>query len=217
MTTDPGTVGALVGLGVWHGINPAMGWLFAVALGLQGGSGRAVWRALPPLAAGHAAAIAITVALAGAIGVVIPLGALQWVIAAVLVSFGVWRLVSGRHPRYGGMRMRQHELALWSGLMASAHGAGLMVVPFVLRGGGGVAPGPGDHAGHLMQAGVGPGAEAALRATAFHTLGYLVTACLVAVAVYRWAGLGWLRRAWVNVDRVWGVALVVTGVVTPLM
>lgn len=214
MTPELAGAGALVGLGAWHGINPAMGWLFAVAVGMQGGSGRAVWRTLPPLAAGHAVAVGLAVLVAAALGVVIPLDILQWVVGAGLVCFGAWRLVSSRHPRYGGMRMTGRELTLWSGLMASAHGAGLMVVPFVL---GGPSQAAGTHTGHALHAGLGPGAEAALAATALHSAGYLVVTGLVAGLVHYWLGLAWLRRAWVNIDRIWGVALILTGVLTPLL
>ena len=119
---------ALLALGAGHGINPAMGWLFAVALGLQRGSRRAVWGSLGPLALGHAAAIALTLAIAGMVGLVVPLGTLRWIIAALLVGLGLYRLVRSRHITYGGMLVNGRELATWSFLIASAHGAGLMVL-----------------------------------------------------------------------------------------
>lgn len=119
-------------LGIWHGINPGMGWLFAVALGMQEQERRSVWRALLPLAAGHALAIAAALAVALMIGAVVPARILKWTVAIVLVAFGVSRIIRSRHPRYGGMRMSMRKLTVWSFLMASAHGAGLMVIPFVL-------------------------------------------------------------------------------------
>jgi hypothetical protein len=123
----------VLGLGAVHGVNPAMGWLFAVGLGLQDKKGRAVWRALPPLALGHALSVAVVVGVAALIGQVVPINVLRWSVAALLFGFGAHRLLRGhRHPRYGGMRMKAHEMVVWSFLMASAHGAGLMVLPFVV-------------------------------------------------------------------------------------
>lgn len=154
-------------LGIWHGINPGMGWLFAVALGMQEQERRSVWRALLPLAAGHALAIAAAIAVALLIGAVVPARILKWTVAIVLVAFGVSRIMRSRHPRYGGMRMSMRKLTVWSFLMASAHGAGLMVIPFVLADspterieGDTIVPalvsdGP-DHAGRPDHAGHGP-------------------------------------------------------------
>src|SRR5690606_7681172 len=119
--------------GAIHGINPAMGWLFAVALGLQERSARAVWRALPPLALGHAVAIAVMLALAIAIGAVIPPHVLRAIVGVTLIGFGVRRLFRRHaHPRGIGMRVSTPQLTAWSFLMASAHGAGLMVLPLVI-------------------------------------------------------------------------------------
>ena len=135
MVQGPGgwAVLALLGLGALHGINPAMGWLFAVALGLQEKRARAVWRALPPLALGHALAIAVVVAVFTTIGVLVPMRVLRWGVALLLAGFGVYRLFRHAHFRYGGMRVGARELTIWSFLMATAHGAGLMVLPFVLE------------------------------------------------------------------------------------
>ena len=203
---------ALLALGAGHGINPAMGWLFAVALGLQRGSRRAVWVSLGPLALGHAAAIAAAIAAAGIVGLVLPLDTLRWVTGALLVGLGAYRLVRARHITYGGMRATGRELAAWSFLMASAHGAGLMVLPLVLR-----DDVPVRHAHTLaMASSVGPagidwtGAVAAL----VHSAGYLLVTGAIAVLVYERFGLGFLRRGWINLDLIWAVALVATGLVT---
>jgi hypothetical protein len=202
---------ALLALGAGHGINPAMGWLFAVALGLQRGSRSAVWASLGPLALGHAAAIAAALAVAGLLGLVLPLDALQWITAALLVGLGLFRLVRTRHITYGGMRVNGRELATWSFLMASAHGAGLMVLPLVFG-----DPLPGDHAQRMAAASVGlaqiewSGVVAAI----VHSAGYLLATGAIAAVVYERLGLGFLRSAWVNLDLVWAVALVVTGIAT---
>ncbi len=123
---------AMVFLGAYHGINPGMGWLFAVALGMQQRSARGVWRALPPIALGHAGAVAVVLMIAAVARLVVPLAALNVLVAAVLMSLGVYRLWRHRHPRVGGMQVGFRDLTLWSFLMASAHGAGVMVLPFVM-------------------------------------------------------------------------------------
>src|SRR4051812_28850698 len=124
---------AMVALGAYHGINPGMGWLFAVALGLQHGSARGVWRALPPIAAGHALSVGAVLVIAGVAQLAVSAEALGLLVAAMLITMGLRRLRRHRHPRFGGMRVGFRDLTVWSFLMASAHGAGLMVLPFVTR------------------------------------------------------------------------------------
>lgn len=212
------SLGGVLVLGAWHGLNPGMGWLFAVALGMQERDRRAVWRALPPLAIGHGIAIAAAVGVAAALGVVVPLAALEWGVGGALVAFGVWKLRSPRHPRYGGMRVNGRELTVWSTLMATAHGAGLMIVPFVLRGAGargsGVEHALVGHAAHATMGATLPGMEGAVVATLVHTVGYLVVVGGLAVLVFERLGLSRLRRLWVNLDLIWAVALIVAGVAT---
>lgn len=207
----------VVGLGALHGVNPGMGWLFAVALGLQEQRERALWHALPPLAAGHAISVGAVVAVALLFGRAVPFDLLKWVIAAVLVGFGSWRLRRGRHFRYGGLRAGARELTVWSFLMATAHGAGLMVLPFVLVAEEAVAAGA-PHASdgaHTLAETIPGGQLGGLLATGLHTAAYLVVTGLVAWIVYRKVGVRFLRRGWVNLDLVWGAALVLTGLVTP--
>ena len=219
---------ALLLLGAVHGINPGMGWLFAVALGLQERSARAVWRTLAPLALGHAAAVGVAVAVAVALGRVVPARLLQWGVAAALLALGVRQLVRHGHPRWGGMRMGPRDLAIWSFLVASAHGAGLMAVPFVQRatalGGAptGAAGAHGAHASHAaLAASLAPGLQEAhvawLVATLLHTVGYLAVTGVVAVVVYERLGLRLLNRAWINIDLLWAVALVATALLTVLL
>ena len=193
--------GTLVMLGAFHGINPGMGWLFAVALGMQERRRGAVWRALVPLGAGHALAIAVAVGVALALGLVIPLASLRWPIAAVLVSLGVLRFYRHRHPRWTGMRVSMGGLTVWSFLMATAHGAGLMLWPALMAICYPAGAEPGD-AGALAPAALGIGV---------HTLAMLAVTGAVAVGVYEWIGLGILRRAWFNLDLVWTIALVAAG------
>jgi hypothetical protein len=199
-------------LGAYHGINPGMGWLFAVALGLQQGSVRGVWRALPPIALGHAVSVGIVLAIGALLQMVVPLEAMKVIVASTLIVMGSYRWWRHRHPRFGGMQVGFQDLAIWSCLMASAHGAGFMLLPFVLR-----TPPPLSAAAHAhmhhASAAMPNIATVATMAVAIHTLAYLVVMTAAAWIVYRRLGLRLLRTAWINMDWVWAGALVVTGVV----
>ncbi len=199
----------LFALGAYHGLNPAMGWLFAVSLGLQEKSGRAVWRALPPLALGHLASMSAVVAVFGLLQIGLSNRWVRIATAAVLVALGVTKLVSSRHPRWAswtGMRVGFRDLTIWSFLMATAHGAGLMLLPVLFS-----LP-AGEHSQHMHAGATLP--QPWLIAVAIHTLAYLATAGTIGLVVYRYVGLAFLRRAWLNLDVLWGMALIVAGVVT---
>src|SRR6266566_568124 len=122
----------LFGLGAYHGINPGMGWLFAVALGMQEKSRRAVLRAIPPIALGHALSIGVVVGLLWIAQGSLPEKPLRYGTATILLAFGLYRLLRARHPKWVGMRVGFRDLTVWSFLMASAHGAGLMLVPILI-------------------------------------------------------------------------------------
>jgi hypothetical protein len=195
---------ALVLLGVYHGINPAMGWLFAVALGLQRRSRNAVLGALVPIAIGHEASIAVVVALIAATQVLAISDLVRPVGAVALILFGLWKLRKPlSHPRWVGMRVSQRDLVVWSFLMSSAHGAGLMLFPIIL-GLPSVA-----HPEDPIPTGVQD-----LAAVFLHTAAMLITMGAIAVVVYERLGVAVLRRAWVNMDAIWAVAVVTAGVVT---
>jgi hypothetical protein len=215
MTSEMATTSwaMLVSLGAFHGINPGMGWLFAVALGMQERRRGAVLRALVPLGAGHALAVAGSVGIALAIGAVVPIRELRWPIAGVLVSLGVMRFFRHQHPRWVGMRVGMGGLTVWSFLMATAHGAGLMVVPVFV---GMSMAGEGGHMHHVAAA-AGTNAGAALFATGLHAVSYLAVTAFIAVLVFEKLGVGILRRAWFNLDLIWAGALVATGAVTLMM
>jgi len=202
---------AMVLIGAYHGINPGMGWLFAVALGMQQGSARGVWRALPPIALGHAAAVALILLTALLAGLVVPLDGLKAAVALILIALGLRKLWRHRHPRFGGMQVGLRDLVVWSFLMATAHGAGLMVLPFVTPSSAALGAGH-EHASHMAAAGMGV-ATAGVFALGVHTLAYFTAMGLAAWIVYRRLGLGVLRRAWINLDWMWAGALVVTGAV----
>jgi hypothetical protein len=197
-------------LGAYHGINPAMGWLFAVALGLQKQSGRAVWQALLPIAAGHVLAIGLVILVAVLAGAVLPLRAMKICVVVVLLGFGIYRIVTKSHPRWGGMQVGFRDLTIWSFLMASAHGAGFMLLPVLL----GMSAIGGAHAMHAMGS---PGIGLEFFAIVIHTAGYLLVTGTVAWVVYKWVGLSLLRKAWLNLDLIWAVALIATAAVTLLL
>jgi hypothetical protein len=184
-------------LGAYHGINPGMGWLFAVARGMQERRTRAVAWSLPPIALGHALSIGVVVLIVKLAQVALPLTYIRIGVAAALVGLGVFKLIRSRHFHWGGMQVGFRDLTIWSFLMASAHGAGLMVLPVMLAG---------PHAHHHHAAG-------GIWATLIHTLGYFTVTAAVALLVYWKLGLAMLRRSWFNLDLIWAAALVVTGVV----
>ncbi len=198
---------ALLFLGAFHGINPGMGWLFAVALGMQERRSRAVWRALVPLTLGHALAIGGVVLAAVLAGVVAPAGSLKLPVAITLAGLGIYRLIRHRHPGGGGMQVGMGGLTAWSFLMASAHGAGLMVLPIFL-GMTATAQAASCHARASADALTG------LAATLVHGAGYLIVTALVAWVVFEKLGLGLLRKAWLNLDLIWAAALIATGALT---
>ena len=210
--TDPWAWWTLAGLGAFHGVNPAMGWLFAVALGLQERSRAAVLRALLPIALGHAISIGAVVALIGALRTFLNPTALRVPAAVLLIGFGVYRLVA-RHRARPGMQVGFFDLTLWSFLMATAHGAGLMLVPVLLGMRLGQSGEPASHAHHAMGPAVGDTVGRALAAIGVHTLAMLLVAGLVAVIVYEWVGVAFLRRGWVNLDLLWIFALIAAGAI----
>ena len=209
---------ALAALGAYHGLNPAMGWLFAVALGLQERRLGAVLRAFPPIALGHILAISAAVLVVGVAQIVVPLDALRYACASVLILFGLYKLIRRKHPRWVGMRVGFKDLTLWSFLMASAHGAGLMLVPVLLKLSSPAEPmqgmdGHADHAAHAADT-AGPAILADLAAVGLHTLAMFLAMGAIAVVIYEKFDVMILKRAWFNVDLLWAGALVAAGVVT---
>ena len=196
-------------LGAFHGINPGMGWLFAVALGMQERRQGAVWRALIPLTLGHGLAIGAVILIAVAAGVAVPAASLKLPVALALGALGVYRLVRHSHFTGGGMRVGMAGLTAWSFLMATCHGAGLMVLP-VFLGMTATAQGASCHAG----TGASTSAASAVTATLVHGAGYLVVTAAAAWVVFTKLGVGLLRKAWFNLDLIWAAALIATGILT---
>jgi hypothetical protein len=200
----------VVALGLYHGINPAMGWPLAVANGMAERRARAVFSTLLPLGGGHFTAVAVAL---------MPFAWLGWYLewsrairigaGAALLLFGAFKLVNRRHPRLLA-RIPPTRLAWWSFLMATAHGAGLMLAPFMLGLCAAPAPGGTGHAAVmtiLAQANL----DTALLVATVHTLASLVAGIGMAWVVYRYVGLRFLRRAWLNLDAVWGASLILAG------
>ena len=194
---------ALAGLGAFHGLNPAMGWLFAVALGLHRSSRAVVFLSLVPILFGHAAAIGIVLYAAVALGIFLDERVLTKAGGMLLIAWAAWHVLYGhRHRVRVGMQTGLVGLGFWSLLMATAHGAGLMLLPVALP----------------LCLG-GPGAEltasgsliVALAVIGVHTGAMLVVIATIAVVVYEWVGLAFLRRGWINIDYLWSIALAASG------
>jgi hypothetical protein len=201
-------------LGAYHGANPAMGWLFALALGLQEKSRTAVLRALPPIALGHAAAIAVAILFLRLLQNFLSWQVLKITFAGILIVMGIYLLFRARHPRGGGLRAGAKDLFVWSFLMASAHGAGVMLTPVLLA-----KPMTGM-ASHVMS-GPAPGAPLSasviVLAVFIHTATLLIVIAVLAVILYESYdrfGLKILRHAWFNFDLLWAVALLIAGLIT---
>lgn len=196
----------LAGLGAFHGVNPAMGWLFAVALGLHRKSRRIVWLALIPIALGHAVSILVVLAVVLTLGLVVDFEVLNVAAGAVLLGWAAYHAIYGHRGRVRvGMQTGLAGLALWSFLVATGHGAGLMLIPVVLPLCLAATP-----AKELTAAGSLP---VSLAAVGVHMGAMLIVTGAIAVFVYESVGVAFLRRGWINVDVVWTVALAGAGLV----
>ncbi|MBB3317789.1 MULTISPECIES: hypothetical protein [unclassified Rhizobium] len=192
----------LAGLGAFHGLNPAMGWLFAVALGVHRQSSAVVIQAVPAIALGHAVSIALVAGAVVAAGLVVNEGVVRMATGGALIAWAIWHHVFGHGRRVRiGLRTGLFGLACWSFLMATAHGAGLMVLPALMPLCLTESPVPE----------IGDSAAMTIAAVGVHTLAMLAVTGLVALGVYRWVGLEILRSAWINVDFVWTLVLIGTG------
>ncbi|UGS36871.1 hypothetical protein [Capillimicrobium parvum] len=201
-------------LGAYHGLNPAMGWLFAVGLGMQDGDRRSVKRALVPIAIGHEASIAVVAALVLGLGVVTDQSILHMVAGGVLVGFGLFRFARPRaHPRWTRMRVNRGELTWWSFLMSSAHGAGLMVAPILIGVGAADATADGGQTlGHVDVGGLS--VITTVLAVSVHVAAMLAVMGAISLVVYDRFGTALLRKTWLNLDWLWAGAFIVAGVVT---
>ena len=189
---------AVAGLGFFHGVNPAMGWLFAVALGLHRNSQNIVLLSLIPIAVGHALAVAVVLVAVLALGLILDWTILSHLAGLVLIGWAIWHALYGHRRRVRvGMQTGMAGLALWAFLMASAHGAGLMLIPVVMP--------------LCLAAAPAQGLTLSLTALAVHTASMLATIGVISLVVYKWIGVAFLRRGWINLDLLWILALVVCG------
>src|SRR5215211_545714 len=209
---------ALALLGAYHGLNPAMGWLFAVALGLQERRRGAVLQALPPIALGHAFAISLAVLVIGVAQIMVPLAVLRYVCATALILFGLYKLIRRRHPRWVGMQVGFRDLTAWSFIMATAHGAGLMLIPVLLKLSGTMQEmehQAHEHWGHSVHLFLtNPAALADIAAVGVHTVAMFAVMAAVALVVYEKLGVMILKRGGFNVDLLGAGTLVAAGVIT---
>ena len=196
---------ALAALGLYHGINPAMGWLFAVALGLHRNSQRTVLLSLVPIALGHAAAVAAILTAMLILGLVLDRVVLTRIAAAMLIGWALWHALYGHRRRpLVGMQTGLLGLVAWSFLMASAHGAGLMLVPVLLP--------LCASAASASQLTTDAALPLALLAVGVHTAAMVAAIAVISIVVYNWVGVGFLRRGWINLDLVWIGALLACGI-----
>lgn len=195
---------AMVGFGAYHGLNPGMGWLFALSLGLQQRSERAIWSSLLPITLGHAASLALVAVVVLAGVRFVSTSTLQVLTALVLIGFGFYKVFYYyRHPRWVGMKVGTRDLVWWSFLMATAHGAGLMIAPPLLNIAG--LCGAPD-----TQVSLGMGVTLGVMT---HTLSMLSVMVVTAWVVYKRLGLAVLRQSWINFDLIWAVALLFVGAI----
>jgi len=194
----------LIALGAFHGLNPAMGWLFAVALGLYRNSRKVVLISLIPIALGHAASIAVVVYAVVVLGMAVDPQTFRIVSGVLLLGFGVYHLIYGHHHRlHIGLSTGLLGLFAWSFVMATAHGAGMMLIPVLMP-----LAQMGEHAHHMP---VTNSLLVASLAVVVHSLAMLLTTGAVALVVYQWVGLDFLRRGWINLDLLWTAALIGIG------
>ena len=207
----------LAALGLFHGLNPAMGWLFAVALALQRQRPALLYTATGYIAAGHLVSVALIMIALVLVGAFLPLHWVRIGAGAILLGFGIFRLaLYYRHPRWVGMNLGGRDLIVWSFLMATAHGAGLMLAPVALAITGptasaGIAGDLGEHGGFLS---LSDAPIWWLAGLVMHTAIMLCAMLAAAAVVYYRIGLAFLRRGWINLDLLWAASLVIAGVVT---
>jgi hypothetical protein len=200
-------------LGAYHGLNPVMGWLFAVALGMQERSRRAVLRSLVPIAIGHEASIVLVAVVVVALGLLADTHALHVGAGIALIAFGVFRFAKPRaHFRWTKLRVNRRELGWWSFLMSTAHGAGLMVAPVLIGAGATAEASANDSVEHVQ--GVLDAPLMGGLALLLHVASMMLVMAVVAVVVYEKLGVAILRQAWLNTEWLWAGAFVIAGFVT---
>jgi hypothetical protein len=201
---------AVVGSGLYHGVNPGMGWPLAVSAGLMGRGRRDVAAATVPLAVGHLVAMLVVL-----LPFALMTALLDWQreirfgASIAVIAFGAFRLVNRRHPR-ALARIKPTQLALWSFAIAIAHGAGLMLLPIYL---GLCSTERVDTAHQASSILMGENLTAAVLVSLVHTLSMVTAGGVIALLVHSWLGLKFLSKSWFNLDFVWAVSLILVGAI----
>jgi hypothetical protein len=198
---------AIVASGLYHGVNPGMGWPLAVSAGLMERNSRALVAALWPLSLGHLLAmLLVLLPFALLVALVEWQRQIQSGASLLVIGFGIFRLLNRRHPR-ALARIRPTQLGLWSFAVAIAHGAGLMLVPIYL----GLCRSDLDKgheaAGALINANLGM----AVLVSVAHSVAMIAAGGCSAWLVYRYLGLKFVSRSWFNLDATWAVSLILVG------
>jgi hypothetical protein len=199
---------AVVASGLYHGVNPGMGWPLAVSAGLIDRSSYALVAALWPLTLGHLLAMFVVI-LPFALLITIVEWQQQIQIGAnlLVIAFGIFRFVNRRHPRVLA-RIRPTQLGLWSFAVAIAHGAGLMLVPIYL----GLCRAADLDKGHeAAGALINANLSMAALVSVVHSLAMITAGGFLAWLVYRYLGLKFVSRSWFNLDATWAVSLILVG------
>lgn len=199
---------AVVASGIYHGVNPGMGWPLAVSAALMERKRSSLWMALLALAGGHLLAMA---AILFPFSALMTLAAWQREIqigaAFLVIGLGLYLLINRRHPRFLA-RVPPSRLALWSFLAAMAHGAGLMLVPIYLGICGTIDTDTGHAAADTL---IGGNVTIAAAVALLHTAAMMLSGGALAYGVYRWLGLKFLSKSWFNLDLVWALSLILVG------
>ena len=199
---------AVIASGIYHGVNPGMGWPLAVSAGLMGKRRRDLFAALGPLALGHLIAmLAVLLPFAVLTSLVAWQSQIRIGAALIVISAGIWLLFNRRHPRFLA-RIKPTQLTLWSFAVALAHGAGLMLVPIYL----GLCSAEQLDAGHsAASALITSNVSAAIWVSLVHSMAMIVSGGAIAVVIYEWLGLKFLSKTWFNLEVVWALSLVLVG------
>ena len=204
---------AVIFSGIYHGVNPGMGWPLAVSAALFERKKSAMIKASAMLATGHFLAMIV---------ILLPFSMMYFLVnnereirmgAGVLViAMGIYLLINRRHPKILA-RIHPAKLGLWSFLAATAHGAGLMLVPIYLGICGLLVLGESvSGTGHAAaQVLMSNNIVTAFLVAATHTFAMTFAGAAIAIFVYNWFGLKFISKSWFNLDSIWAFSLITVG------
>ena len=199
---------AVIASGLYHGVNPGMGWPLAVSAGMMERSPRALVAALGYLALGHLMAMLVAIVPFALLATLLFWQReIQICASALVISFGIFLLIRQSHPRVLA-RIRPTQLGLWSFAVAIAHGAGLMLLPIYL---GLCQSGDIDRGHAAAGALINANLSMALLVSLIHTLAMLAAGGFLAWLVYRYLGPKFVSQSWFNLDTTWAISLILVG------